>query len=85
MEIEIKFNVPWPLTRRAEQLLTVLRTAGTWLNRLELARLSGKNKLSPHDIGLLGRMANESLIEVREVPSKSPPRRQFEYRAKAQE
>jgi hypothetical protein len=74
------------LTARARALLETLQRGNDWMNRSKLAIASGKSgRLSPHDLMLLERMANEGLIEIRDVPGKSPVGKQYEYRAKQAE
>lgn len=75
------------LTDRARQLLAALEgSQGKWMARTQIALASGKSgRLSPHDHMLLERLARDGLIEMRQVPGKSPIGHQFEYRVKPKE
>lgn len=70
------------LTARARELLDALTKApGEWVSRAQLARATGKNRLSPHDLALLERMAQGGLIEIRQRDSNTPIKIAFDYRA----
>ncbi len=72
------------ITPRARQLLEVLRAAAdSWLSRSELARRTGKNQLSQHDIVLLDRLTAAALVESRQVEHAGGIPFAVEYRAAA--
>lgn len=69
------------LTERARELLDALKkTPGEWVSRAQLARDTGKNRLSPHDLALLERMGQGGLIEIRQRDSNTPIKIAFDYR-----
>lgn len=71
------------ITERALQLLDALRTdRGVWMTRAELARATGKSRLSPHDVMLLERLIEARLIEKRQRESNTPVGIAYDYRAK---
>jgi len=70
------------LTERGRELLDALKAANDWTNRAALARATGKNRLSPHDIMLLERMETDGFIEIRQRESNAPSGTAFDYRAK---
>lgn len=72
---------PDRLTERQQQLLDAIRSAGTWVNRADLATATGKNRLSPHDIGLLERLVTDGYIEVRMGESASLRGKEHQYRS----
>lgn len=69
------------ITGRAQILLTALRKTGAWMSRADLARATGKNRLSPHDIALLDRLVTSGLIEKQQRESITPVGTAFDYRA----
>ena len=72
------------LTERGRELLTALKAANGWTSRADLARATGKNRLSPHDFMLLERMEKDGLIEIRQRDSRAPAGVAFDYRAKGE-
>jgi hypothetical protein len=70
------------ITGRAQELLNVLISAGPgrWVSRAELAKSTGKNRLSPHDILLLNRLVEAGRIERQERKSNTPVGTAYEYR-----
>jgi len=70
-----------PLTPQAEEILRVLREAGEWMNRAELAKRSGKSALNKWDVILLAKLAEAGLIEVMQVPRHGPIGYEWRYRA----
>jgi len=70
------------LTYRGKELLEGLRKGGGWMSRIQLARASGKNILSPHDKILLERLIEAGYVEIRERKSNTPVGMAYEYRAK---
>lgn len=70
------------ITARARELLAALQAGGGWMSRAELARATGKSRLSPHDIDLLDRLVNAGQIDKQERPSNTPVGTAFEYRVK---
>lgn len=70
-----------PLTPQAERLVNALRSTENWINRAELARLSGKSALNKWDMVLLGKLAATKLIETRRVQRHGPIGYEWQYRA----
>lgn len=68
------------ITTRARELLAALQTSGQWTARADIARATGKNRLSPHDVELLRRLVNVGLIEMRRRESKTPVGEAYDYR-----
>lgn len=73
---------PHAFTGRANELLEALRRAGDWMSRADLARATNKNRLSPHDIGLLQRLVDAGLVDIRQRVSNTPVGKAYDYRAK---
>lgn len=69
------------ITDRARELLAALRAGGVWMSRADLARATGKNRLSPHDVDLLDRLAAADLAEKRKRKSNTPVGIAYDYRA----
>jgi len=69
------------LTDRARDLLRAIRVPTGWISRTELAKATGKNRISPHDVQLLERMCASGLIEMRQRKSNTPIGIAYEYRA----
>lgn len=72
------------LTERGRELLAALKAANDFMNRADLARATGKNRLSPHDLELLERMEKDGFIEIRRRDSRAPAGVAFDYRAKGE-
>lgn len=71
------------ITDRARELLAALKAQdGAWVTRSELARATGKNRLSPHDVDLLERLIEAGLIEKLQRKSNTPVGIAYDYRAK---
>lgn len=71
------------ITDRARELLAALRAEGVWMSRADLARATGKNRLSPHDVALLDRLASAGLIEKRRRESNTPVGIAYDYKARS--
>lgn len=69
------------LTPQAQHLLDVLRAAGRWVNRTELAKLAGKSALNKWDIVLLTKLVEATLIESCQIPHHGPIGYEWQYRA----
>lgn len=71
-----------PITERALVLLAALQAAnGAWVSRAELARATGKRRLSPHDVLLLERLAESGKVEIRQRENHTPVGIAYDYRA----
>lgn len=66
---------------RAADILEILERKESWLNRQELAKLTGKKRLSPNDVIQLHNLVRDGLVEMRKVPTQLPVGEIFEYRA----
>jgi len=69
------------LTPKAQAILDVLRQAGGWINRSELAVRLNKNALNKWDVVLLGKLADAGLMELRQIPHHGPIGYEWQYRA----
>jgi hypothetical protein len=69
------------LTPQAQRLLDILRAAGRWVNRTELAKLAGKSALNKWDIVLLTKLVGAALIESRQISHHGPIGYEWQYRA----
>lgn len=72
----------YEFTERARELFAVLDVRREWVSRAQLARGSGKNRLSPHDVDLLDEMEAAGLIEKRQRASNTPVGIAYDYRVK---
>ena len=72
---------PAPLTPQAQQLLELMCEASDWINRSQLARLSGKTALNKWDLVLLERLVEAGLIEAKQIPRHGPIEYEWRYRA----
>ena len=71
------------ITDRARDLLAALKAHnGAWVTRAQLARDTGKNRLSPHDVDLLERLIDAGQVEKRQRKSNTPVGVAYDYRAK---
>lgn len=52
-------------TPQAQKLIAILYDTADWITRDEIARKLHKNRLTPHDISLLERLAANSFIEIK--------------------
>lgn len=68
-------------TPKAQELLDILREAGDWVGRSELATKLNKNALNKWDIILLSKLADAGLIEMRQIPHHGPIGYEWQYRA----
>lgn len=68
-------------TPKAQELLDMLREAGDWVGRSELATKLNKNALNKWDIILLSKLADAGLIEMRQIPHHGPIGYEWQYRA----
>jgi len=53
---------------------------GEWFSRSDIAKLRGKKRLNPYEIGVLDLMAERGLIQRREVEIGGPIGYQYQYR-----
>lgn len=53
------------LTERGAELYSAIYGRGDWVGTTELAELTGKNWLSPHDRKLLEKMVHSGILEKR--------------------
>ena len=68
------------VTGRAKELLQAIRESSEWVTRADLAMLTGKKRLSPHDRNLLDDLETNGLIETDEKPAGISTK--FVYKAK---
>lgn len=70
------------LTPHMKKILDALRSAGDWMNRSELAKALGKNRLTPYDVQILDELATAGTVEAvrRDKPGFIPY--EWVYRAK---
>lgn len=64
-------------TPQARKIVAVLYDLADWATRESIAKALKKNRLTPHDIGLLERMCANGLVQVRKRDH--PGRIGFEY------
>lgn len=76
------------MTKAADQptklglvLLDVLRKAGDWQTRQQIADAIKRTRLNPHDVAQLQHLTEQGLIEMRETAI-GVARTQYEYRIK---
>jgi hypothetical protein len=69
------------LTPRAQQLYAVLIQVGNWVNRTELAKLTGKSVLNKWDLVLLNKLTDAGLIEIKQIPRHGLINYEWQYRA----
>jgi hypothetical protein len=56
------------LTPQAQQLYNALADVKNWVNRTELAKLTGKSVLNKWDLVLLNKLTDAGLIEIQQIP-----------------
>ena len=81
-EVTLRMTADDQLTQHARDLLNILRLRGDWVSRGELARATNRNRLTPYDVGLLQRMIDLELIEVRQRKIISPIGIAYDYKVK---
>ena len=52
-------------TPQARKIIAVLNDVADWMTQDEVASALSKNRLTPHDIGLLERLAATGLVEIK--------------------
>jgi hypothetical protein len=69
------------LTPKAQIILDALREADDWINRSAIAKRVGKSALNKWDLVLLERLAEDGLIETKQIPRHGPIGYEWRYRA----
>jgi predicted transcriptional regulator len=69
-------------TPQAQKLVAILYETADWMTRDELARKLHKNRLTPHDISLLERLAANCFIEIKKRDRSGRIGFEFIYRLK---
>jgi hypothetical protein len=69
------------LTPRAQQLYDALIQVRGWINRTELAKLTGKSALNKWDLVLLNKLTDTGLIEIKQIPRHGLINYEWQYRA----
>ncbi len=69
------------LTPKAQEILDALREANDWINRSAIAKRVGKSALNKWDLVLLERLAEDGMIETKQIPRHGPIGYEWRYRA----
>lgn len=69
------------LTPRAQQLYDALAKVGNWVNRTELAKLTGKSALNKWDLVLINKLVETGVVEIKQIPRHGLINYEWQYRA----
>jgi hypothetical protein len=72
---------PIQLTPCAQQLYDALAKVGNWVNRTELAKLTGNSALNKWDLVLINKLVETGLIEIKQIPHHGLINYEWQYRA----
>jgi predicted transcriptional regulator len=71
-------------TPQAQKIIAILYDTADWMTRDEIAGRLHKNRLTPHDISLLERLAANNLIEIKKRDRPGRIGYEFIYRLASQ-
>lgn len=71
------------LPEQAQRILSIVKAAGgVWVDRREIAKALGKNRLNPGDLAYLDVLAANSIVETEQRKNNTPIGYEVVYRAK---